>query len=99
MTIFPVDRVPATGVETETDPKSFPDDLEYLIGFIETARHLGLRLAAYGAWAAGFCALVAVGCVVGVIRVVVVLMAPAIDVIVPTGRGSIDCSLQTVLMP
>ena len=97
MTMVPVDRMPATGVET--DPKSFPDDLEYLVGFIETARHLGLRLAGYRAWAAGICALVAVGCVVGVTRVVVALMAPAIDVIVPTGCGSIDCSLQTVLMP
>ena len=99
MTIFPVDRVPATGLETETDPTRFPDDLEYLIGFIETARLLGLRLPGYGAWAAGICALVAVGCIVGVTRVVVALMAPAIDVIVPTGCGSIDCSLQTVFMP
>ena len=97
MTIFPVDRVPAAGVEV--DPQSFPDDREYLIGFIETARHLGLRLAGYGAWAAGICAFVAVGCIVGVTGVVVALMAPAIDVMVPTGCGSIDCSLQTVFMP
>jgi hypothetical protein len=97
MTIVPVDRLPATRVEA--DPKSFPDDLEYLTGFVETARLLGLRLAGYEAWAAGICALVAVGCLVGVTWVVVALMAPAIEVVVPTGCGSIDCSLQTVLMP
>jgi hypothetical protein len=36
---------------------------------------------------------------IGVTWVVVALMAPAIEVVVPTGCGSIDCSLQTVLMP
>lgn len=103
MTIVAVDRAPATGVEA--NPKDFPDDWEYLTGFIETARLLGLRLAGYEAWAAGICALVAVGCVIGVTWVAVkliasVLVAPALEAIVPTGCGSsIDCALQTVRLP
>jgi hypothetical protein len=48
MTIVAVDRTPATGMGA--DPKSLRDDAEYLIiGFIEAARLVGLRLASYEA--------------------------------------------------
>jgi hypothetical protein len=97
MTITMLDHAPATRVEA--DPKSIPDEPEYLTGFIETARLLGLRLAGYEAWAAGVCALVAVACVAGVTWAMVALIAPTIEVVVPTGCGSsIDCAMQTVRM-
>ena len=97
MTIVAIDQGPAIGAKA--DPKSFADEPEYLTGFIETARLLGLRLAGYEAWAAGICALVAVACVAGVTWVVISLIAPTIEVVVPTGCGSsIDCAMQTVRM-
>jgi hypothetical protein len=93
MTIVAVDQVPATSAVS--DRKSFPDEVEYLTGFVETARLLGLRLAGYEAWAAGICALVAVGCLVGVTWLAITfiapaLVAPALDThaLVPTGCGS-----------
>jgi hypothetical protein len=105
MTIVAVDQVPATSAVS--DRKSFPDEVEYLTGFVETARLLGLRLAGYEAWAAGICALVAVGCLVGVTWLAITfiapaLVAPALDThalhaLVPTGCGSsIDCALRTI---
>jgi hypothetical protein len=80
----------------EADPKSLPDDWEYLTGFVETAKLLGLRLAGYEAWAAGICALVALG----VTLVAIWPIAPAIEVVVPTGCGSsIDSARQTLRLP
>jgi hypothetical protein len=100
MTIVAVDQVPAT--------KAMPE-VEYLTGFIEAVRLLGLRLAGYEAWAAGVCALVAVGCLVGVTWLAVTFIAPAlvtpaldaaaIHTLVPAGCGSpIDCALRTIPM-
>lgn len=105
MTIVAVDQMPATSAEL--DLKSFPDELEYRTGFIETARLLGQRLAGYEAWAAGISALVAVGCLVGVTWLAVTfiapalvdpaLAAPALHGLVPTGCGSsIECALRTI---
>lgn len=100
MTIVAVDQVPAASAEP--DRNRFRDEVEYLTGFIETARLLGLRLAGYRAWAAGICALVAVGCLVGVTWLAITFIAPALvappfDAVVPTGCGSsIDCALQTI---
>jgi hypothetical protein len=107
MTIVAINQMPATSVEP--DRTSFPDEPGYLTGFIEAVRLLGLRLAGYEAWAAGVCALAAVGCLVGVTWLAVAFIAPAlvapaldaaaIHALVPAGCGSsIDCALRTIPM-
>lgn len=92
MTIVAIGQVPATGAEA--DRAGFRDEPRYITGLIETARLVGLRVAGYEAWAAGICALVAAGCLVGMTWLATTLIAPLFDV-GPDCGSSLDW-LQTL---
>ena len=97
MTMVVNDRTPATRPDAEAN--GFPDTPEQMTGFIESIRIAGLRLAGYEAWAAGVCALVAIGCLAGATRLAIALIGPTLDVVVPMHCGSsIDCAMQTMGM-
>lgn len=77
------------------------DAAELTTGLIERVRLAGLRLAGFEAWAAGACALAAVGILFGLGHLAVALINPAMEAVVPVHCGtSIDCAMQTLgLLP
>ena len=95
MAIVAIDHMPATRSD-ETGTR-FSGTAANIAGVIDGVRTAGLRLAGYDAWTAGLCAAVATGCLLGLGRILMTLIGPVVDAVVPMNCGSsIDCALQTV---
>jgi hypothetical protein len=89
-----IDIQPELTPRTEAGPA---EPIEWATGFIETARIVGLRLAGFEAWAAGACALVAIGILVGLGELAFTLINPAMQAVMPVDCGSsVDCAVRTM---
>src|SRR5258708_17596539 len=95
MTIVAIDHAPAT--RSDAAGTGFSGTTTNFAGVVEGVGTAGLRLAGYDAWTAGLCAAIAAGCLLGLGRIVMTLIGPVLDAVVPMNCGSsIDCPLQTL---